>query len=164
MPTPTLLRPPLRLGYRLAFAARGLWWRLVPGASRAAAVALWGPDGLLVVRTSYRPGHDLPGGGCARGESARDAAWRELAEETGIAGAGLAVLASREFALRAGRQRIGLTVLEVRVGPDEPPQPEVDGVEVVWAGYLLPAVLAAAPQGPGLAAYLAAGGPTGPGA
>ena len=49
-----------------------------------ALVAIWQNNELLMVETSYRPGYGLPGGGLLPGESAREAAVRELAEEVGL--------------------------------------------------------------------------------
>ena len=48
-------------------------------------VAIWLSNQLLMVQTSYRRGYGLPGGGIQAGESARDAAVRELHEELGLA-------------------------------------------------------------------------------
>ena len=48
-------------------------------------VAIWLTNQLLMVRTSYRRGYGLPGGGIQAGESAKDAAVRELQEELGLA-------------------------------------------------------------------------------
>ena len=48
-------------------------------------VAIWLSNQLLMVQTSYRRGYGLPGGGIQAGESAKDAAVRELHEELGLA-------------------------------------------------------------------------------
>ena len=50
-----------------------------------ALVAIWHNNQVLMVQTSYRRGYGLPGGGLQPGESARDAAVRELNEELGLA-------------------------------------------------------------------------------
>jgi 8-oxo-dGTP pyrophosphatase MutT (NUDIX family) len=48
------------------------------------AVAVWRVDRVLFVRHSYRRGYFLPGGSARRRETLREAARRELKEETGI--------------------------------------------------------------------------------
>ena len=53
--------------------------------THGALVAIWQNNQVLMVQTSYRKGYGLPGGGLQPGESAREAAVRELNEELGIA-------------------------------------------------------------------------------
>ena len=53
--------------------------------THGALVAIWNEEQLLLVKTSYRRGYGLPGGGLQHGESARQAAVRELKEELGLA-------------------------------------------------------------------------------
>jgi 8-oxo-dGTP pyrophosphatase MutT (NUDIX family) len=53
--------------------------------THGALVAIWQNNKLLLGQTSYRRGYGLPGGGLQPGESARDAAVRELNEELGLA-------------------------------------------------------------------------------
>lgn len=56
------------------------------GVSLGVRVAVFDPAGrLLLVRHSYLAGWALPGGGVEVGETAAQAAQRELAEETGVA-------------------------------------------------------------------------------
>ena len=128
--------PPLfwRLALTLAFPVyrRLRLWR--GRAIGGAFVAIRAPDDVLVVRHSYRPRLDFVGGGIERGESARDAAVREVREEVGITPAPGAL---REL----GRIRRGFrpvdevdTLFEWRV--DHLPAVRVDGREVVWAGGL----------------------------
>ena len=74
-----------RIGYRGAFAALRVWWWLRRPYATGAAVALWHDERLLLVRTSYRRGWELPGGGVRAGESPLAAALREAREEVGIA-------------------------------------------------------------------------------
>jgi 8-oxo-dGTP pyrophosphatase MutT (NUDIX family) len=99
-----------------------------------AFVAIRAPDDVLVVRHSYRRRVDFVGGGIEPGESARDAAVREVREEVGISPAPDAL---REL----GRIRRGFravdeadTLFEWRV--ERLPAVTVDGREVVWAGGL----------------------------
>lgn len=152
MPHP-LLRPGLRLAYRLAYRALRCWWWLRRPPASGAAVALWGPDGLLVVRPSYRRELDLPGGGRGRGESAAACAVRELREEAGVT-VGPAILGEvRVLRFQHDHRAIELTVLDCRpAGP--PPLPVADRVEVLEAFYATPAALGARELAPGLRAYL----------
>ena len=53
--------------------------------THGALVAIWHNNQVLMVQTSYRKGYGLPGGGLQPGESAREAAVRELNEELGLA-------------------------------------------------------------------------------
>src|SRR5260370_41844678 len=73
-----------QLAYAVAYRLLLLWWIVRRPAHRGALVALWHDGEILVLRSSYRPGWSLPGGGIARGESAREAALRELREEVGL--------------------------------------------------------------------------------
>lgn len=68
---------------------RRLWWRLRGTRGRGALAVPLTPEGRLVlVRLSYARGWHIPGGGIGRGEDARTAALRELAEEIGMTGHG----------------------------------------------------------------------------
>jgi 8-oxo-dGTP pyrophosphatase MutT (NUDIX family) len=52
--------------------------------THGALVAIWHQQRLLLVQASYRRSLSLPGGGIERGETPRQAAVRELAEELGL--------------------------------------------------------------------------------
>ena len=52
--------------------------------THGALVAIWWHEQLLLVQTSYRHGYGLPGGGLRLGETAAQAALRELQEELGL--------------------------------------------------------------------------------
>lgn len=152
-PLGPLLRPPLRLAYRLTYQTLRLWWRLRRPAAEGAAIALWGPDGLLVVRPSYRDELDLPGGHRDRGETATACAVRELQEETGIAADPAALGPPRTLRVAHDHRRVTLTVLDWRPhGP--PPRPEADRIEILAAFYATPTALRRATLAPALAAYL----------
>jgi ADP-ribose pyrophosphatase YjhB (NUDIX family) len=61
-----------------------VYWMLWRPATHGALVALWSGGEVLLVRNSYVPYYGLPGGYVRRGESAQEAALRELHEEVGI--------------------------------------------------------------------------------
>lgn len=73
----------LRIYWLAALLYEG-WRRLVRPHTHGALVAIWCEEELLLVETSYRRSWSLPGGGIERGETARQAAVRELAEEVGL--------------------------------------------------------------------------------
>ncbi len=70
-----------RLVYRIGFALALQVWRLHRTAHHGALVAILVDGCILLVRQSYRSEYSLPGGGVARGETALEAARRELVEE-----------------------------------------------------------------------------------
>ena len=76
----------LRLLYALHILSRPLvilWFSMFE--SRRVRVAVWCEEELLLVQTSFGPQRfSLPGGGIEKGESAVQAALRELREETGL--------------------------------------------------------------------------------
>src|ERR1700741_3285235 len=71
-------------GYFCAYRLLRAWWFLRRPKHRGAVVALWHQGLLLMVRSSYRPRWDLPGGGVDPGEDSKVAAIRELQEELGL--------------------------------------------------------------------------------
>ena len=62
-----------------------MWWRISRPMTLGARVICTDAEGrILLVRHSYSQGWHLPGGGVEIGESVREAAIRELAEEGGV--------------------------------------------------------------------------------
>lgn len=145
---------PWRLAYRLAHAARLLWWAIRRPAARGAGIAVWSAGRLLVVETSYRPGLlDLPGGAVERGESVLAAALRELVEETGLRAPEQELQGPLELGFAFERRRIRCAVFAWR--PMARPMVRVDGREVVRAIWLSPEEARNRRLAPGLALYLA---------
>jgi 8-oxo-dGTP diphosphatase len=142
-----------RVGFRLAYRLLRAWWLVRRPEARGAAVAAWAGGRLLVVRTSYRPELDLPGGGIARGEAPIEAAARELREETGLDAAPSQLADQGVYRFRQDRRRITTRVFTWRPG-DAARRPTVDNREIVWAGYLTPAELLRVPTTPVLRCYL----------
>ena len=78
-----------RLARRLHLLQLATWgyelYRLIRRPhTHGALVAIWHNNQVLMVQTSYRRGYGLPGGGLEPGETAREAAVRELSEELGL--------------------------------------------------------------------------------
>jgi 8-oxo-dGTP pyrophosphatase MutT (NUDIX family) len=72
-----------RVAFRLAYPLARLWWRL--RGNTGITLAVWVGDRVLLVRHSYKPGLQLPGGSVRSGEDHCLAAARELQEEVGLA-------------------------------------------------------------------------------
>jgi len=66
-----------------------MWWQLTRPRHEGAMVAVYVGPALLLVRSSYRAGWQLPGGGVRRGEKPEGAERRELADEIGLAASAL---------------------------------------------------------------------------
>jgi ADP-ribose pyrophosphatase YjhB (NUDIX family) len=131
IPLDWLPRPVHRLAYRLAHAARRVWWRLRrPRVSGCRVLAFDGEGRVLLVRHSYGTGNWMaPGGGMRRGEDPLLAAGRELVEETGCRLEEARVLALVEEPLK-GATNVVTIVAGRAVGTPVP-----DGREVIAAAF-----------------------------
>lgn len=132
-----------RIGYRAAYRALQVWWMIRRPHAYGAAVVIWQGDALLVVRTSYRPELDLPGGGIGRAEAPLAAAVRELREETGIEAEPAELVDLGEFHFEDNRRRI--TAFLFAWQPSFPVRPVADQREIVWSGFASAAMLAETP-------------------
>ena len=146
-----------RLGqaaYVLAYRALRLWWFLRRPRHRGALVALWHGGEILMIRTSYRRRWDLPGGGVGRGEDARDAALRELAEEVGISLPPAALRIAAEGESFWEHRHDHVTIFEARVAHRPPLR--IDAREIIEAGFRDPSTVDLAAVNPQVARYLGA--------
>jgi 8-oxo-dGTP diphosphatase len=73
-----------RLGLRCAYRLMCLYWRFGRVHTNGALVVLWHESRCLLIRNSYVSYFSLPGGYVKSGESATQAAVRELREEVGL--------------------------------------------------------------------------------
>jgi ADP-ribose pyrophosphatase YjhB (NUDIX family) len=140
------------LGYATAYRLLRAWWVVRRPQARGAAVAVWAKGRLLVVRCSYRPELDLPGGGLRRGEAPSCGALRELREETGITAPACELGPPLDLRFVQHRRRVTTAIFPWR--PRHAPAPRIDHREIVWAGYLGPEELRARPLTSCLRAYL----------
>ena len=112
--------------------------------THGALVAIWVNKKLLLVRTSYRRGYGLPGGGLQPGESAREAAVRELNEELGVAieGAWLQEPWSITEQQRGGRNTVTIFALPWSQHPSKMvtgtalPAFTIDQLEIISTGWM----------------------------
>jgi len=142
-----------QLAYAAAYRVLRAWWFVRRPAHRGALVALWHGGELLLLRSSYRNGWSLPGGGIARGESARDAAIRELREEVGLAVDPTALREAQTVELAWEHRSDHTTIFEIAVA--EPPALRLDHREIVAAGFHRPDAIDPNTVAPHVALYLA---------
>ena len=116
----------------LIFRLARLWQRLTrPLTVGTRALVVDGEGRVLLVRHSYLPGWHLPGGKVNKGETAADAAMRELREETGLT----AMVPPRLLGLygrfsHGGSDHVAVYLVEHWTGSVRP-----DGLEIAEAGF-----------------------------
>ena len=125
-----------RLAYRNAYRLMRIYWGVRHPRVHGALVAIWYDGKILLVQNSYVPYRSLPGGYVHAREKGRDAALRELREETGIhaAAADLEQVIDEEHEWEGKHEHIEIFDLDVK----EPPRVAIDNREVVHAGFFSP--------------------------
>lgn len=123
--------------YWCAYRLMRIYWAVVRPRTHGAVVAVWHGGEVLLVRNSYTHRHWLPGGYVQRGETGREAARRELAEELGlrVAVEDLVPVLDVEHSWEGKRERV--EVFELR--PPSRPAPIIDRREIVEARFYPPA-------------------------
>ena len=142
-----------RIGYRAAYRLQRLWWLARRPRLRGAQIALWHGEEILLIRSSYRPCWELPGGGVRPGESPRDAALRECREEVGLALPAAALREAQTEEILWEHRHDVVTIFETTLA--ERPLPLPDKREIVVAVFRTPASIAESELNPHLARYLA---------
>jgi 8-oxo-dGTP diphosphatase len=125
-----------RLGYRAAFLLSLLYGFIFRPQHDGALVAIWHDGRILLVRTSYRRGLGLPGGGVARGESALDAAVREAREEIGLALDPTRLTLEQEVTIFNEYRWDHTQIFAIDL--DQPPALQIDRREIVKAAFHTP--------------------------
>ena len=125
-----------RVAYRGAYQMMRVYWAVLRPQVHGALVAVWHDGEILLVRNSYVRYYSLPGGYVHRGETGRDAAVRELLEETGIRAAqsDLRMALDHQHDWEGKREHVEIFELDVPVRPTI----EVDNREVILAKFFSP--------------------------
>jgi 8-oxo-dGTP diphosphatase len=152
-PLSSLLDLAWRTAFRLGFPLARIWWQLTRPRHEGAMVAIYIGPALLLVRSSYRIGWHLPGGGIWRDEIPEAAARRELAEEIGLSASAL-LPAGVACGIWDGR-RDRVHFFELRLA--ELPKLRLDNREIIAARLTSPSELDSMVLTGPLAAYLGRG-------
>jgi len=114
---------------------------------------MWHDGRVLIVKSSYRRHYGLPGGFLERGETAADAASREVCEELQVQIPSAALKLAWRGSTVFEHRHDTTTVWEISL--DAPPAIRVDGGEIVSAEWKTPAEARSLLLSPSVASYLA---------
>ena len=142
-----------QLAFAVAYRTLRLWWFVRRPTHRGALVALWHDGEILLLRSSYRAGWSLPGGGIAPGEDTRMAAVRELREEIGLIVEPASLHEAQVLELVWEHRRDHTTIFALTVS--ERPTLRLDNREIVGAAFHAPEAIRLDEVGPHVARYLA---------
>ena len=150
-----------RVALRVAIRVLRVVWFFQRPLAQGAYVAVWWDDRLLVIRNSYRAEEGVPAGAIDRGETAVQAAVRELREEVGVHATEDELRYVCEVVVPYDFKDDHSHFFELR--RDARPAVAVDNREVVWAEFVPEAELDARPLLPHVRGYLARRRETGAG-
>lgn len=142
----------IRVAYRVAHRLLRAYWYVRRPTTSGALAAVWHDGRVLLVKNSYRKQYTLPGGYVRPREDPRDAAARELFEETRVRLEGATFTHAYHGAHPFENRDDTLDIYEATL--DTEPMTEVDQREVVWAGFKTPDEVRALDLVPHLREYL----------
>lgn len=122
-----------RLTYRIAYRVMCVLWRLRRAHTHGALVVIWRNEKLLLVRNSYLDYYSLPGGYLKSGETALEAAVRELTEEIGLRVRPDELVLGREETHQWAGKTDHVVLFDLMVNVDPPLR--IDNREVISAGF-----------------------------
>lgn len=125
-----------RITYFTAYRLIKIYWLIKKPATHGALVAVWYQQKILLVETSYHKYFNLPGGYLKKGETAKQAAIRELREEAGIETEPeeLKEVVDSHDEWENRKDHVVIFTLEVK----EKPSIKIDNREIVAAGFYSP--------------------------
>ena len=125
-----------RLAYRGAYKLMRIYWSVAHPRKHGALVLIWNKGEVLLVKNSYVPYHSSPGGYVRADETGREAAVREVREETAIniRSEDLVSALDREHDWEGKREHIEIFEWET----PERPRINIDNREVVAAAFYSP--------------------------
>jgi 8-oxo-dGTP pyrophosphatase MutT (NUDIX family) len=125
-----------RVAYKGAYRMMRVYWRVLRPQVHGALVAIWNNGEILLVKNSYVRYWSLPGGYVHRGETGREAAIRELLEETGMRAepGDLKLALDHQHDWESKREHVEIFDLDLA----DRPWIEVDNREVVRAEFFSP--------------------------
>jgi 8-oxo-dGTP diphosphatase len=125
-----------RVAYRSAYKMMRVYWAVRHPQAHGALVAIWHDGKILLVQNSYVPYRSLPGGYVRPNETGRDAALRELREETGLRAKPeeLLPVIDEHHEWEGKREHIEIFDLDAA----SPPHVDVDHREVIDAAFFAP--------------------------
>jgi 8-oxo-dGTP diphosphatase len=141
-----------RNAYRLAYRVLRLWWWIRRPTHEGAVVAIWVDEKVLLVRQSYRRRLLFPGGGIHRGESAEDAAAREVLEELGLIVTSHELVLARDLTASWENRTDHVRIFELRL--PAMPSLKIDRREILTAELYDPREIPAASLPPYIFSYL----------
>lgn len=122
-----------RTAYRVAYRLMKAYWNVRQPTTHGALVAVWHERRILLVKNSYVPYYSLPGGYLHRGETAAQAAARELKEEVGLEISPEQLRPSVDISHRWEGKQDHVEIFELIL--DHEPLVMADRREVVEAGF-----------------------------